>query len=85
MFVVHHQLLLVGTPVGILDGCGGGGLPTGSGVRPEFGNVVGPLFDGHEYPDVQADHAGGGDVKVDDGRHSLEGHVGSELRVTHRV
>ena len=52
-------------------------------ARP--GDVVWPPLDGYENPDVEEDHAPGRDVEVDDGSHSLEGHVGREFSVTHRV
>ena len=81
-----NDLLLLGQLLGLgLAVIGRGRGPAGSGVGSELGNVVGPLFDGQEYPDVETDHASGRDVEVDYGCHSLESHVGSELRVTYSV
>ena len=54
-------------------------------VGAEPVDVSGPTFDGQENPDVQDDHAGCGDVEVEDRRHHLESHVRRKLGITNVV
>ena len=47
--------------------------------RRHLFDLLGAGANGHEDADIEDDHAGGGDVEVEDGSDNLERHVGSKL------